>query len=181
MRRLYFVLAMLLYSASAWALTPNQWQACQIPNRGILSFGLTGSCTASGVPYTCCTGNGAGCTPGTYSTLYTAAAGGSKCNALWVDNNDPSAAHNVNCVIVNNSNKYGGFAATTNTAGAATLFVQQNLLPVTTAGIPPAEALDNNQNPFIFLNNGDTLQCTWATNITSGDQIDLHADCCDFQ
>lgn len=177
MKRILLTLAMVCgMAAPLWAaVTPNAVITAQTPSRGILSFGATASCTGSGTPYTCCTGSGTGCTIGTYSTAYTAGTNGSRCNAFWVDNNDPSATHIITCQLVNTSNKYGSYSLTTVSPAGATSFNQATLMPSSSV-----VGSDSDGNPFIELNSGDTLQCTFATAITSGDQIDVHTHCADF-
>jgi hypothetical protein len=140
-------------------VTPNSPIFAQIPNRGVLQF--TSSNTA-----------------GTYATLYTAGANGSVCKALWIDNNDAGATHLVTVQIVNGGTKYGGIALTSvSSAGFASGTGPQSLLA---SAIWPGLPLDENGNPYLILISGDTLQATFATAITSGDQLDLHAICADF-
>lgn len=157
MKRLLLALMGLLLVSPSWAaVTANSIVTAQTPNRGLQQF-LNAS------------------TPGTYGAVYTAGANGSKCNAFWVDNNDPSATHVITCQIVNGGTKYGGFSLTTVSPAGATSFNQATLLPATTV-----VGGDSDGNPYLQLINGDTLQCTFATTITSGDQVDIHAQCSDF-
>lgn len=165
MKRILLMLIGIFMVAPAWAATtPNNWVTCQTTNRGTLAQFLNAS-----TPNT------------TFITVFTAGSNGSKINGLWVDNNDPSAQHVVACQVVNGGTKYGGFSVTTTSPGAATSFVVQNMLPEsTTAGIPGALPNDNNGNASFFLSNGDTLQCNFQSTITSGDQVDVHVNGCDF-
>jgi hypothetical protein len=115
---------------------------------------------------------------GTYKTLYTGGANGSKCIAIWENNNDGSAAHLVTIEVVNSAVKYGGVAITTASnqgyvSGTPSVnFFNQAVWP----GLP----VDSDGNPFIFLANGDTLQATFATALTTSDKINLVAVCSDF-
>lgn len=142
------------------ATTPNTFVTAQTPNRGIVQF-LQGTDVA-----------------GTYKTIYTASANGSKCRALWSTNNDPSATHLLTVQIVNGGVKYGGMAITSVlSAGFANATPAQNLI---SAGNWPGLPLDSDGNPYIFLASGDTLQATFATAITSTDVINIVANCDDY-
>src|ERR1700727_2044141 len=70
--RKLLVIAILICAAqfAHAATTPNSVVTAQTPNRGVVQF-LQGTDSA-----------------GTYKTLYTAGANGSKCNAMWSTNND---------------------------------------------------------------------------------------------
>lgn len=142
------------------AVTANSVVTAQTPNRGIVQF-LQGTDSA-----------------GTYKTLYTGGANGSKCVAVWENNNDGSATHLITLEVVNSSVKYGGIAITTaSNDGYANATPAKNLFsPANWPGLP----VDSDGNPFIFLANGDTLQATFATAITSSDKINLNAVCSDF-
>ena len=158
--KLLTVLAFFAMVASASAATtPNSVITAQTPNRGIVQF------TSSS-------------TPGTYSTLYTAGANGSRCNAMWMTNNDGSATHLVTVQIVNSTTKYGGTSLTTvESAGFANGTPAQSLMaPSVWVGLP----LDSDTNPYIQLISGDTIQATFATSITSSDVINLVVSCSDF-
>lgn len=151
--------ALLSIPASA-AVTPNSVVTAQTPNRGIVQF-LQGTDTA-----------------GTYKTLYTAGSNGSKCSAVWENNNDASATHLITLEIVNSSVKYGGAAMTTAVSdGYANGVPAKNMMAST---IWPGLPLDSDGNPFFFLNSGDTLQATFATALTTSDKINLVAVCSDF-
>ena len=154
-------LALSLFSFSAFAaVTPNNVITAQTPKNAVVQF-LQGTDTAL-----------------TYKTAYTAGTNGSKITALWMDNNDASATHVVTCQIVNTAIKYGGVALlSVINAGFATAVPPQSLLtPSVWAGLP----IDGNGNPYMYLNSGDTLQCTFATALTASDQIDIHVTASDF-
>lgn len=152
--------AALCASSALAAVTPNSVVAPQTPNRGIVQF-LQGTDSA-----------------GTYKTLYTGGTNGSKCTAVWETNNDGSTTHLITLEIVNSSVKYGGSAVTTaSNDGYINGAPAKNLMaPSVWAGLP----LDGDGNPYFFLANGDTLQATFATAITSSDKINLVAICVDF-
>ena len=93
-----------LFTAISWisigitqanaATTPNSFVSPQTPNRGIVQF-LQGTDNA-----------------GTYKTLYTAGANGSRCYGMLMNSNDTSTTHLVTVQIVNSAVKYGGVAST---------------------------------------------------------------------
>jgi len=142
------------------AVTANSFVTPQTPNRGIMQF-LQGTDVA-----------------GTYKIIYTAGANGSRCYGLITTNNDPSATHLLTIQINNGVIKYGGAALTTvSSAGFANGTPAQNLL---SSSVWPGLPLDQYGNPYIQLINGDTLQATYATALTSGDVINIVASCSDF-
>jgi hypothetical protein len=142
------------------AVTPNSFVSPQTPNRGIVQF-LQGTDSA-----------------GTYKTLYTAGTNGSRCYGIWETNNDASATHLVTLQLVNSAVKYGGMAITTaESDGFANATPAKNLISSTNwPGLP----VDQYGNPYIQLVSGDTLQATFATNLTSSDLINIVAVCADF-
>lgn len=142
------------------ATTPNSFVAPQTPNRGIVQF-LQGSDSA-----------------GTYKTLYTASANGSRCYGMFLTSND-ATAHVVTVQIVNGGVKYGGVSITTST----TLPGFANAVPAInpmSAGNWPGLPVDANGNPYIQIISGDTIQATFATALTSTDFINIVAICADF-
>lgn len=160
-KKLALTLALLLASFPSFAaVTANSVVTAQTPNRGIVQF-LQGTDAA-----------------GTYKTLYTAGANGSVIKAIWMTSNDASASHLVTCQIVNSAVKYGGAAVTDPiNAGFATAVASINFMsPTNWTGLP----LDSDGNPYLFMASGDTLQCTFATAITSTDVLNLVAFASDF-
>lgn len=142
------------------AVTPNSVVTPQTPNRGIVQF-LQGTDVA-----------------GTYKTLYTGGANGSKCIAIWETNNDGSATHVITVQVVNSTVKYGGVAQTTaSNDGFASGTPAKSMF---NTSLWPGLPNDSDGNPFIFLANGDTLQATFATALTTSDVINLEAVCMDF-
>lgn len=114
--------------------------------------------------------------PGTYKTCVTATANGEKCIYGYETNNDASATHLITVEVVRSSVKYGLTAFTTASSdGYANAVPPKGFLTSTFAALPT----DNN-NQFVFLNNGDTIQATFATALTSTDKINLVFICADF-
>lgn len=142
------------------AVTPNSPVTAQTPNRGVVQF-LQGTDSA-----------------GTYKTLYTGGSNGSDVIGIYVTNNDASATHLVTCEVVNSTVKYGGAAFTTvESAGYANAVPAQNLMaPYNWPGLPQ----DSRGNPVLRLISGDTLQCTFATSLTTTDKINLVAVTADY-
>lgn len=162
MRKILLGLFGLILSVSAAnaTVTANSYVTPQTPTNGKVQF-LQGTDSA-----------------GTYKTLYTAGANGSRCYAMWSTNNDASATHLITVQIVNSTVKYGGTAVTSvESAGFANGTPAQNLLvPTIWPGLP----MDQNGNPYIQLVSGDTIQATFATSLTSSDLINIVAACSDF-
>lgn len=161
MKKILGFLAFVLFAgAVSAATTPNSIVTAQTPSRGIVQF-LQGTDS-----------------PGTYKTLYTAGTNGSIIKGLFVTTNDPSASHLVTCQLVNGGVKYGGVAATIAiSSGFANAVPQVNLMsPSNWLGLP----LDSDGNPYLLMNSGDTLQCTYATTLTSTDLINIIAITSDF-
>ena len=156
---LFFCALAILSGNAIAATTPNSAVRAQTPTNGKLQF-LPAS------------------TPGTYLTLYTAGANGSRCNALMLSATDQTATHLVSCQIVNGGVKYGGtFGTTVLSGGAGVLTAQQNLMsPSAWVGLPT----DSSGTPYFQLVSGDTFQCTYATAVTTADAVNLIAMCADF-
>ena len=159
MKKLLCAMLMIVGVAQA-ATTPNSIITAQTPNRGVVQF-LQGTDSA-----------------GTYKTLYTAGTNGSKCFGLTTTNNDGSATHLLTVQTVNATVKYGGVAITSvESAGFATATPPQSLMSSTNwPGLP----VDSDGNPYLMLISGDTLQATFATNLTSTDVINMYVTCVDF-
>ena len=154
------LLALLLPTVAMAAVTANSIVTPQTPNRGIVQF-LQGTDTA-----------------GTYKTIYTAGANGSRCYAMWTTNNDASATHLLTVQIVNSAVKYGGVALTSvSSAGFVNGTPAQNLMSSTNwPGLP----IDQYGNPYVELVTGDTIQATFATALTASDLINIVVSCSDF-
>lgn len=143
------------------AVTPNSVVTTQTPNRGLVQFTTT---------------------PGTYKTLYTAGANGSKCWGMFMTNSDPTTTHLVTIQVFNGGTAYGGTAVTTVlSAGFATGVAPQAITGVGPTGVNnwPGLPLDSDGNPYIALISGDTIQATYASAFTSG-VINLYVTCADY-
>lgn len=112
--------------------------------------------------------------PGTYKTLVTGGTNGSKIIGLIATTNDASASHLLTCQLVRSAVSYGGVAITISTnSGFANATPPVNLM---TSSTWPGLPIDSDGNPFLYLSGtGDTLQCTFATALTSTDVINVIA------
>jgi hypothetical protein len=165
------IAGLLWFSSAQAAVTPNNPITPQVVARGIVQF-LQGTDAA-----------------GTYKTLYTGGANGSRCVAIQTTNTDGSATHLLTFQLVNAGVKYGGASITTvSSAGFANANPSQLVtkIPsfsptVTTTGLPvwPLPE-DSDGNGFIEMISGDTLQVTFATNLTAATVINVYASCVDF-
>jgi hypothetical protein len=154
-------LVVLIATSAEAATTPNSVITPQTPNRGIVQF-LQGTDTA-----------------GTYKTLYTSGANGSKCFGMWSTNNDETATHLITVQVVNATVFYGGTSITSTLgAGFLTGIPPINLVSaINWPGLP----LDSDGNPYILLISGDTIQATYATALSdASDVINIVASCADF-
>ena len=142
------------------AVTPNSFVAPQSPNRGIVQF-LQGTDVA-----------------GTYKTLYTSGSNGSRCYSLYMTSTD-NTAHLVTIQLVNGGIRYGGVAMTTGTTSPGYLNAAPALTPMNAASWPGLP-LDANGNNYLQMISGDTLQATFATNLSGGTAINIVASCADF-
>lgn len=160
MKRFLGLLLALLLASPVCAVTPNSIVTAQTPTRGLVQF-LQGTDTA-----------------GTYKTLYTAVTAATKCFGMWETNNDATATHVVTLQVVNTSVKYGLEAFTTGLGdGLVTGVPAKNVFsPINLPGLPS----DSDNNPYIILQSGDTLQATFATALTATDLINLEVVCADF-
>ncbi|MBV8054878.1 MAG: hypothetical protein JO071_06520, partial [Deltaproteobacteria bacterium] len=115
---------------------------------------------------------------GTYKTLYTAGANGSKCNGLVIANNDGTATHVITLEVVNGGTSYplASFTSTLAPTNNTTYSTANALSSTNWPGLP----LDSDGNPYLQLVSGDTLKGTFATALTSSDQIETFASCADF-
>ena len=153
-----FVTALTAGFAEA-AVTANSTVSPQLPKLGVVQFTSASSF-------------------GTYSTLYTAGADGSKCSAIVATTDDGSAAHVVTIQVVRSATKYGGTAVNVPiSSGFANGVPPVNFM---STAVWPGLPLDSEGNPFLFLQSGDTLQATFATPITSAKLLNIIAVCADF-
>lgn len=153
-------LSLALAIVSIGATTPNTAILLQTPNRGIVQF-LQGTDAA-----------------GTYKTLYTSGANGSRCIGGYITTND-AVSHLLTFQVVNSAVKYGGIAIATGTTTpgfAAAVPPISVTIGTTWPGLP----IDSDGNPYLQLISGDTLQVTFATALTSTDVINVVITCGDF-
>jgi len=167
------VLGFVVIATSANAtVTANNIVTAQTPNRGFASLGPTASCTASGTPFSCCTGSGAGCVAGTFYNVYTAGANGSKCNGLALSNNDNTQTHIVTFEVSNGTIVFPLSSTTTALPGAGATG--------TVNVMPTDQPLDSDGNNYLQMANGDVLKVAFASTITASTQLNITATCADF-
>lgn len=160
---LYVVgLCLLGYSPGWAAVTANSIITAQTPNNFKQNF-VQGTDAA-----------------GTFKTYYTAGANGSKCNAVMIATNDGTAQHVMTLEIVNGGTSYPICTFTTALAPTNppnnTYSATNEIGTTNCAGLP----VDSDGNPYLQLINGDVLKGTFATALTSGDQIIAYPICADF-
>jgi hypothetical protein len=108
-------------------------------------------------------------------TVITAGANGSKVLNLTAVSND-SVAHTVFVVIVRSGVNY--FLATTTVPAASGTI--PGTPPVDLLAIIPNLPRDQDGQPYLFLNSGDTLVASVTVAVTSPDSISLHSDYANF-
>jgi hypothetical protein len=161
---LAFVLSVLIaagQASSSFAAVTATPVFVQTPNRGIVQF-LQGTDS-----------------PGTYKTLYTGGANGSKCTGMYITSND-ATAHLVTIQLVNTAVKYGGTSISTGTTtpGFAT---GAGAIAAMSSANWPGLPLDSDGNPYFYLASAsDTIQATFATALTTSDVVNIVAICADF-
>src|SRR5437773_5627100 len=171
-------LSVFLAFGTAWAAVSSSPVVVQTPQLAAVEI-ISGvaQCTASGQPFSCCTGSGtgSGCTTTaastdaapTWVTVYTGGANGSKVVALYLTTTD-ATAHVVTCVLNKNGARGGGVALTTSTTkpGFASAIPAINLL---SAANWPGLPVDSDGNPYVYLASAsDKIDCRYATALTSG-------------
>ncbi len=152
--------SILAIPAANAATTPNSIVTPQTPNRGIVQF-LQGTDTA-----------------GTYKTLYTAGANGSRCYSMVTTNTDTTAVHTLTIQVVNSTTKYGGASIVTvsNSGFTGTAPPQAIISPSVWPGLP----VDQYGNSYVQMVSGDTLQATFSTALGTGSLINAYVSCSDF-
>lgn len=159
MKRIGIVLLWLTLAGSASAaVTANSVVTAQTPNNGKQNF-------VQGID-----------SAGTYKTIYTAGANGSRCNGIVVANDDASATHVVTFEIVNGGTSYHYMTFTTTSPASGSYSTVSALSNTIWPGLP----IDSDANAYIQLVSGDVLKATFATALTSADEIDVFASCSDF-
>lgn len=115
--------------------------------------------------------------PGTYKTIYTGGTNGSKITAIYVTSNDPSATHLVTVQLSSSTTQhcatlcYGGVAVTIPlSAGFANAVPAVNVMGANVWQLP----IDSDGNTYLYLPGATfTLEATFATALTSTDQINI--------
>lgn len=118
---------------------------------------------------------------GTYKTLYTAGANGSKVVAVMVSTDDGSASHLLTLALTRSATDYtiGTYTLPVNsggdgsTAGVDMLRGGPNTL---IKGLPQ----DNDGQSYLLLESGDTLRLTFATALTASKRINVITIGADF-
>ena len=140
------------------AVTANNVVTPQTPNRGVVRFVGTTDTTLSD------------------KAIYTAGTNGSKVLGLTATN--AGTAHNLTLAINNGGTRY-----VLNTL-SLTASAGQNgsTAPIACMSIAnwPGLAIDNNGNPYVLLDSGDTLEGQYATAQATGDTISLYTVAVDF-
>lgn len=157
-RHLSALFAFLLAGSAFAALTPNTFVAVQTPTNGLVQF-LQGTDSA-----------------GTYKTVYSAGANGSKCwGSLLLSTND-ATAHVMSLAIIRSAVTYVLATLTTGTTtpGFAAGVPALNMMAATNWPL----GLDSDGNPAVILKSGDTLSITFATALTSTDVINVLVPTC---
>jgi hypothetical protein len=113
---------------------------------------------------------------GTYKTIYTAGANGSKVASISIATDDTTAAHLITFIITRSAVDYVLGIANVTTAGEGT---QSSTVAVDgMAGM--ILPVDNDGQKYLFLVSGDTLRATFATALTAAKRIDITAIGADF-
>jgi hypothetical protein len=160
-----FVAVFILVATPALAaVTPNSVVTMQAINRGQVQF-LQGTDAA-----------------GTYKTIYTAGANGSRCVGLEVNNNDGTAIHLVTIQRVNGAVKFGGVALNTVLSAGFINGVPSQLIIKVPSSNPGLWFLpdDSDGNSYIQMITGDSLQATYATALTTATVINILTYCGDL-
>lgn len=158
--KITILLAIILIPIAAYAaVTPNSFVTPQGPTVALGIF-LQGTDVA-----------------GTYKTMYTAGANGSRCYSISVSNNDSSATHLVLFRFAQGATQYGGASFTTAlSAGFSNLNPPQDGIQAFGGTLPK----DAYGNQYIQLAFGQVLQATFFTALTAGTAIWVQMACADF-
>lgn len=124
---------------------------------------------------------------GTYKTLYTGGANGSKIVGIYATSFDPSAAHLVTVQLSTSTSAhcspatscFGGTAVNVPvSSGSLAAAPPVNLMSATNwPGLP----VDSDGNPFLYLSgNTQTIEVTFATALTASDWINVVIVVADF-
>lgn len=137
------------------AVTANSFVSVQVPGRGLVTFIGTTDAT------------------NTLKNLYVAGANGSDVWGATAVNNG-ATAHNVTLAIVNSG---GTVLAQLNDVGVAVNAGANGTVlpqPLLSAAVFPGLPVDENGNPYLRLNNGDTLAAKYATAQGTAETLSLY-------
>lgn len=157
MKKIYFILATLLFtfSPAIAAPTANSFVTPQTPNLGLTQF-VQGTDVA-----------------GTFKTLYTAGANGSRCYGMWMANDDNTTTHAVQVEINRGAFVYI-FQSVTTVQQASYASGAQSLM--TWSGLP----VDQYGNSYIQLAASDIIKVTFLTALGVASQINVGISCSDY-
>jgi hypothetical protein len=160
MRKLGIALGLLILASSGAlaAVTGNNFVSPQTPNRGLVQF-------TQGID-----------TAGTFKTLYTAGANGSRCYGEWVSNNDSTTTHAVQTQIQSGAFSYVATSVTTSLSSGYSSGPISLMSSTAWPGLP----VDQYGNPYIQLASGDLLRVTFLTALSAGAQLNVGITCSDF-
>ena len=118
---------------------------------------------------------------GTYKTVYTAGANGSKVTAINVTTDDGSATHVMTLVLTRSATDYviGSYTLPVNSGtdgSAASVDMIKGGPNSLITGLPS----DNDGQTYLFMESGDTLRLTFATALTSTKRIGVVTIGADF-
>lgn len=118
---------------------------------------------------------------GTFKTIYTAGANGSKITGINVTTDDGSATHVLTLSLTRSATNYALTAYTlpvnSGTDGSTSAI---DLLAGGPNGLLPGLPVDNDGQRYLFLESGDTLRMTFATALTASKRIDVAVIGADF-
>ncbi len=117
---------------------------------------------------------------GTYKTIHTAGANGSKITGINVTTDD-SVTHVLTLVLTRSATNYviGAYTlpAASGTDGST---ASANMLSGGPSNLILGLPVDNDGQSYLFLENNDTLKLTFATALSSSKRIDVVAVATDF-
>lgn len=118
---------------------------------------------------------------GTFKTIYTAGANGSKITAIGVATDDGSATHVLSLVLTRSATNYvlGAYTLPIN-SGTDGATPAVNMLTGGPASLIPWLPVDNDGQSYLHLESGDTLRLTFATALTASKRIDVAVVGADF-
>lgn len=113
-------------------------------------------------------------TAGTYKTLYTSGADGSKIVSVVATTDDTTATHVMTLAITRSAVNYV-LGACTIPLGSGTNGTTANIdfLAGGSSALIAGLAVDNDGQKYIYLQSGDTLTATFATALTASKRIDV--------